>query len=144
MHETMAKFGAPHSIIRDYTHWCVMLRPAQPTLGSLVLCARRDVRAFGAMTADEMAELSVITSAIEATLRAVCTPEKFNYLMLMMVDPQVHFHVIPRYQGSRSAMNIDFTDAGWPGPPDLKSAVALDGEQITLLRETLVQAWPQG
>ena len=143
MHETMAKFGAPETIIRTYDHWCVMLRPAQPTLGSLVLCARRDVRAFGAMTREETAELSAATADIEAALKAVCAPEKMNYLMLMMVDPQVHFHVIPRYPGTRAALGFDFPDTGWPGPPDLKSAIALDAGQITRLRQTIVAAWPQ-
>ena len=28
-----------------------------------------------------------------------CAYERINYLMLMMVDPHVHFHVIPRYSG---------------------------------------------
>ena len=43
--------------------------------------------------------------------------------MLMMVDPHVHFHVFPRYAGSRDLDGLTFADAGWPGPPDLKSAV---------------------
>ena len=46
--------------------------------------------------------------------------------MLMMVDPHVHFHVIPRYDGSRSFGGMSFPDRAWPGPPDLKSAVAID------------------
>ena len=46
--------------------------------------------------------------------------------MLMMVDPHVHFHIIPRYAGERSSTAATFADTGWPGPPDLKSAIALD------------------
>ena len=45
--ETMLKFGYPGSLIREYEHWAVMLRPAQVTLGSLVLAARSDATAFG-------------------------------------------------------------------------------------------------
>ncbi len=45
--------------------------------------------------------------------------------MLMMVDPHVHFHVIPRYDGDRAWDGVEFADAGWPGPPDLKSGQAL-------------------
>jgi diadenosine tetraphosphate (Ap4A) HIT family hydrolase len=41
---------------------------------------------------------------------------KINYLMLMMVDPHVHFHVLPRYEGDRSHGGIEVVDAGWPGP----------------------------
>jgi diadenosine tetraphosphate (Ap4A) HIT family hydrolase len=46
----------------------------------------------------------------------------------MMVDRHVHFHVIPRYAGERSFDVTTFTDSGWPGPPDFKSAVALDAD----------------
>ena len=34
---TMRKFGYPETLIRQWDHWAVLLRPAQVTLGSLVL-----------------------------------------------------------------------------------------------------------
>ena len=43
-----------------------------------------------------------ITAEIEATLQPTIGYERINYLMLMMVDPHVHFHVFPRYEGARS------------------------------------------
>ena len=46
--------------------------------------------------------------------------------MLMMVDPDVHFHVIPRYEGARDWDGLSFRDAGWPALPALAEAVALD------------------
>ena len=57
--------------------------------------------------------------------------------MLMMVDPNVHFHVIPRYPGERQWEGVDFPDAGWPGPPDLKSAIALDERQLSQMVKEL-------
>ena len=59
--------------------------------------------------------------------------------MLMMVDPHVHFHVIPRYSGSREWSGLMFPDHGWPGPPDLKSAAALSANQISDLRNELTK-----
>jgi diadenosine tetraphosphate (Ap4A) HIT family hydrolase len=53
--------------------------------------------------------------------------------MLMMVDPEVHFHVIPRYSMPRSWKGIEFADAGWPGPPRLDVAVKLDAGQLSQL-----------
>jgi diadenosine tetraphosphate (Ap4A) HIT family hydrolase len=76
-------------------------------------------------------------AAIERALAAFCRYERINYLMLMMVDPHVHFHVLPRYSGSRSWDGLDFVDQGWPGPPDLKSTVALSPQQISALRDEL-------
>ena len=56
-----------------------------------------------------------------AALAGFCDYERINYLMLMMVDPNVHFHVIPRYSGARVVRTAStFADAGWPGPPDLE------------------------
>jgi diadenosine tetraphosphate (Ap4A) HIT family hydrolase len=60
--------------------------------------------------------------------------------MLMMVDPTVHFHVIPRYSEPRDWGGLQFADAGWPGPPALGSGVHLDDRQIAdLARELTAQ-----
>ena len=39
MNETIRKFGYPATLVREFEHWLVLARPAQPTLGSLVLAA---------------------------------------------------------------------------------------------------------
>lgn len=139
--ETMRKFGYPDSLIREYDHWAVLLRPAQVTLGSLVLAVKSDATAFGSLPAGAHAELARITAEIEATLAAEVGYERINYLMLMMVDPHVHFHVLPRYEGSRSLGNIAVEDRGWPGQPDLKSAIDLGEPVFELLRNRLMQNW---
>ena len=126
MNETIVKFGWPASLIAEFAHWVVLLGPAQPTLGSLVLAAKSDATAFGDLPAEAHAELKTVTGAIEAALRAAVGYQKINYLMLMMVDPHVHFHVLPRYEGERSGGGLTVRDAGWPGQPDLGAAVASD------------------
>ena len=47
--DTMRKFGFPETLVRDYLHWVVLARPAQVTLGSLVLCAKSEAESFGAL-----------------------------------------------------------------------------------------------
>ena len=138
---TMQKFGYPDSLLRDFDHWVVLLRPGQVTLGSLVLAAKSDVTAFGALPPQAHAELAIITREIEATLKAEIDYERINYLMLMMVDPNVHFHVFPRYQGTRRFEAIEIEDKGWPGPPDLKSAVEIPVLVSTNLRNLLIKGW---
>ncbi|MBR2268478.1 HIT family protein [Sphingobium sp.] len=137
MNATIAKFGWPATLIAEFDHWVVLLRPAQPTLGSLVLAAKSDATAFGDLPGDAHAELKTVTAAIEAALTRAVDYAKINYLMLMMVDPHVHFHVIPRYEGERSAAGLTIADAGWPGQPDLGSAVKIDSEADTALRDWL-------
>ncbi|MBO9375269.1 HIT family protein [Sphingomonas histidinilytica] len=130
---TIEKFGWPATLVHDYRHWVLLLRPAQPTLGSLVLAAKSDATAFGELPAEAHAELKTVTAEIEALLKRAVDYRKLNYLMLMMVDPHVHFHVIPRHEGERERDGLSITDAGWPGPPALGQAVALSDEQIAAL-----------
>ncbi|MFN7027940.1 MAG: HIT family protein [Sphingopyxis sp.] len=133
MNETIAKFGHPATLIAEYDHWVVLLRPAQPTLGALVLAAKSNATAFGDLPAAAHAELKVVTAAIEAALTGAVDYAKINYLMLMMVDPHVHFHILPRYDGERSGAGLTVADAGWPGQPDLAQAVKLDDAQVAAL-----------
>ena len=117
--ETMRKFGAPDTIIYQYQHWSILLRPVQLTLGSLVLVAHDPASGFSELSQASFTELHKITMQIESTLARAFKYDKINYLMLMMVDPDVHFHVIPRYADPKQFRDIEFTDPGWPGAPDL-------------------------
>ena len=130
MNPTIEKFGYPATLVREYEHWLVLLRRAQVTLGSLVLAAKSDGTAFSALPRAAFAEQADVIAAIERALTAFTGYERINYLMLMMVDPNVHFHVIPRYSEPRRWNGLEFPDAGWPGPPRLDSAVTLDPQQL--------------
>jgi diadenosine tetraphosphate (Ap4A) HIT family hydrolase len=134
---TMLKFGYPETLIRELDHWAVLLRPAQVTLGSLILAARSEATAYSDLPDEAFVEQAVAVRAIETALRRFCDYERINYLMLMMVDPNVHFHVIPRYSEPRSWKGVEFPDSGWPGPPDLKLALALEPRQIGSICEEL-------
>ena len=133
MNATIERFGYPATLIAEHEHWAVLLRPEQPTIGSLVLAAKSDATAFSDLPPEAFAELGTVIAAIERSLREAVDYAKINYLMLMMVDPHVHFHVIPRYDGARAACGIEKADAGWPKAPALGDAVALDGEGIAAL-----------
>jgi diadenosine tetraphosphate (Ap4A) HIT family hydrolase len=141
MNPTIEKFGYPATLVREYEHWVVLLRPEQVTLGSLVLAAKSDATAYGDLPPEAFAEKAEVIAAIERSLRSFVQFEKINYLMLMMVDPNVHFHVIPRYSEPRVRLNVAFVDEGWPRAPRLDSAVELSAEQINALAQELVQTF---
>ena len=143
MNGTILRFGYPATLVAEYGHWVVLLRPAQPTLGSLILAAKSEATTFAELSAEAFAELRRPVADIENALGAAIHFEKINYLMLMMVDPHVHFHVIPRYQGERSACGVSVTDSGWPKVPALGEAVALEAEQVEALVGYLKGFWPQ-
>lgn len=140
---TMRKFGAPTTCIREYDYWTVLLRPKQATLGALILAAREDAGSFGALSEPACAELAHVTAATEAALRSAFGYDKINYLMLMMNDPDVHFHVLPRYAQVAVFDGARFSDPGWPGPPDLTHANATDDAANARLVAHIGNHWPE-
>lgn len=142
MNETIRRFGYPATLIEEYEHWVVLLRPAQPTLGSFILAARSEARSFPDLPEEAFAELQDALGDIEDALTVSIRYERINYLMLMMVDPHVHFHVIPRYEGERSACGVTVLDCGWPRMPALDQAVELKPARIAPLVEHFKRAWP--
>ncbi len=140
---TMTSFGHPDTVIAATEHWTVQLRPQQVTLGSLVLISREPVEAFGDVSPEGFAGLKPVIDKTEAMLRGMVDYQKINYLMLMMVDKDVHFHVIPRYEGSRDFAGMTVPDAGWPGPPQLGQAVAPDDATQAKLVDALRLRWSE-
>jgi len=138
---TARKFGYPEGCIAETAQWQVLLRPQQVTLGALVLVCREPVTAFGDVSADALAGLQPVLKNIERLLRKFVSFQKINYLMLMMVDPDVHFHVIPRYEGARAYDGHSLVDAGWPGPPRLDQAVQFSPETQLALVQRLRAMW---
>ena len=138
---TARKFGYPGTLVAETEHWLVLVRPQQPTYGALVLVCKDEANSFSAISTAAFADMKVAVDGIEALLGHTVAYERINYLMLMMVDPDVHFHVLPRYEGDRQYDGKVFKDAGWPGPPALASHVALSQEEASALAATLSAAW---
>jgi len=141
VNETLKTFGYPESLVREYGHWCVLLRPAQVTLGSLVLVCKDEATQFSAISPAAFSELATVTGDIEASLRRFRPWQKINYLMLMMVDPDVHFHVLPRYAEAQEFAGETIADSGWPKLPDLASGRVLEAGVQRALRDEITSLW---
>lgn len=138
---TMRKFGYPTTLVAETARWAVLVRPQQVTLGALVLVCREPVLAFGDASPESFAELKHVVQATETMARGFVAYQRINYLMLMMVDPDVHFHVIPRYEGERRFADTLFPDVGWPGPPALDRSVVPDQKGIARIVAALRNEW---
>ncbi|MBI1196706.1 MAG: HIT family protein [Phenylobacterium sp.] len=138
---TARKFGYPDTLVAETSHWLVLVRPQQPTYGSLVLVCKEPAQAFSDLSADAFADMKRAIGGIEPLLRHTVAYQRINYLMLMMVDPDVHFHVLPRYDGAREHGGHSFVDAGWPGPPALASHVALSEEEAKAMAAEFAARW---
>ncbi|HET9458864.1 MAG TPA: HIT family protein [Sphingomicrobium sp.] len=134
---TLLKFAYPESLIQEWENWAVLVRPVQVTLGSLVLAARGEWTAYSQLPDAAFREQALAVRAIETALADFCSFERINYLMLMMVDPNVHFHVVPRYSQPREWSGETFADQGWPGAPQLQPGVVLAPAQLVEMRDKL-------
>jgi diadenosine tetraphosphate (Ap4A) HIT family hydrolase len=137
MNATMKKFGYPETCIQEFDRWVLLLRPKQVTLGALVLICTESATAFSMLSREAFIELGEITRQIEGMLSHAFAYDKINYLMLMMVDPDVHFHVLPRYAQPRAFGGLEFQDFGWPGPPRLEQVNTTDTPMNKALIEHL-------
>ena len=114
---TMEKFGHPDTLIHDYADRVVLLRNNQITLGSLVGAEKSAATSLSAVVPHALAELASIAGDVETAFGRTIQPDKFNYLVLMMVDPDVH--VLLRYSGARECAGVTFEDRAWPKAPRL-------------------------
>ena len=109
---------AEMEIVRNRS-WRWSLRPVQATIGSGILSLNRYAESMSSLSPTEGEDLILIMGTIEATLSKTFKYQKINYMMLMMVDPHIHFHVIPRYSDIVNFGSINWKDNGWPALPRL-------------------------
>jgi diadenosine tetraphosphate (Ap4A) HIT family hydrolase len=141
MNATLQKFGFPESCVWQDQMWAVLLRPQQVTLGALVLCTKTSATRFSELPPEAIASHTAVIRLIERALQRFRAYDKFNVLTLMMVDPHVHSHVLPRYASPLLYYGITFADSGWPALPDLKSTTDIPGDIRTMLMNDMKAAF---
>ena len=132
----MKSFNYPHTLIKEYDNWVVLLRPMQVTVGSLVLVEKSDAVHLGKLSQDSWTEFAVVCKEVEDWTRRIFGAEKFNYMALMMVDPNVHFHFVPRYSQPVEVAGEAFLDADWPEWSKL-GRIEMTSEQLNEISEKL-------
>lgn len=137
MNPTLIKFGYPDTRIKDYKHWAVLLRPEQVTLASLVLINTSQAQSMKDLSPAAFAELANVTADIETVLQSAFAYDKISYLCFMLNDPNVHFHVLPRYSADRDFAGATFKDPTWPGHADLSTKNDLSKDALESLRQNL-------
>lgn len=141
IHQTLKTFGYPATLIYEYDNWAVVLRPHQSTLGSLVIIHKSDATALSQIDSISFTELDEIIKDCERALTTIFGYQKINYLMLMMNDPHVHYHVLPRYEDIKEYQGLRFEDKGWPALPDLPGGHVIDDTVKEYLLSDLKSVW---
>lgn len=124
------KFQLRKLLIKQIGNWNISVRPQQPTIGSLILSLNRRCESLSQLNTEEGEQISLAFVEIEKMLKNAFAPSLINYLALMLVDHQVHFHVIPRYSNEVVFKNVKYSDKDWPHIHSLK---ALDIDENTLV-----------
>jgi diadenosine tetraphosphate (Ap4A) HIT family hydrolase len=119
MQKILKTFEYNNLLIKEYKNWYLLLRKEQSTLGSLVLIEKSFKTNYSEISGESFNEFGIIVQEIESILKNLFDYDKINYLMLMMVDDEVHYHVIPRYSKDIEFSKVKFIDKGWPTLPDL-------------------------
>lgn len=141
MNSTITKFGYPGTTVAEYDHWVVMLREKQISAGCLILVCKEEQTSFPEISLQAFAELKAVTADVETNLKEVMQFERINYIILMMVDPHVHFHVIPRHSSARNIAGFVIEDAGWPKHPAFQNAAPLTAGDLSVLCSALRERW---
>lgn len=135
---TYDKFRISELTIKEYENWLLLTRTNQCTLGSLVLISKSGTTEFGDISAEELSEMGSIIKEIEDKLKLAFNWDKMNYLMLMMKDPEVHFHINPRYKSERKFGNNIFYDQAFnPPKPALSNENNITNEELLEIHKYL-------
>ena len=126
MNKILNNFDYKNFLIKEYKHWFLLLRNKQTTLGSMVLIEKDFKKEYRNISTNSHLEFKSIINKIEVTLKKLFSYKQINYLMLMMVDHEVHFHVIPRYSKNQVFNKKSFLDKGWPKLPDFNYTNNID------------------
>jgi diadenosine tetraphosphate (Ap4A) HIT family hydrolase len=135
--EFNTKFRTKKLLIVSNDSWNWSLRPAQATLGTSILSLKRYALHFSDITETEAQDLQKMIKTIESTMKNAFDYNIMNYLMLMMVDHHVHYHVIPRYDNKRECANLSWQDTGWPALPDIIGNQHTDTNCLSKIQEKL-------
>lgn len=137
MNDTILKFGYPNLLIKEYKFWTLLLRGEQVTLGALVLIYNNDVESLSEVSKEGFIELKDIVIEVEKKLKEEFTYDKINYLGLMMIDKNVHFHIIPRFSTVKVFGSNEFIDYGWPLLPILENKNLIENNTLLKIKSLL-------
>jgi diadenosine tetraphosphate (Ap4A) HIT family hydrolase len=138
VNKTLQAFGYPENLIKEFEHWVVLIRPKQVTVGSLVLAAKSEALHLGEINSEEWGEFEEVSRYAEEITKKAFGAEKFNYLALMMKDPNVHFHFIPRYSKPVKLGDISYIDVDWPYKTEL-AEVKMPPEDFAAVKSRLIR-----
>lgn len=106
----MSKFKPETRCIKEFEYWIICIRSKHTTLGSSVILLKREISSVANMTPEESVEFPEVIKWYEEVCMKRFGAVKFNYMMMMMKDPFVHYHAFPRYDKEVNLFDIIWSD----------------------------------
>jgi len=108
--EFMKKFRPNELCIKEFKYWIVCVRAKQVTLGDVIILLKRETENVSGMLPEEGAEFPEVIKWYENLCREKFGAVKFNYIIMMMKDPFVHYHAFPRYDKNINMFGKEWED----------------------------------
>lgn len=134
----LKKFNVNNNILLKTKYWSWILRESHPTLGSTVLMINRECYELNELTSEEILDYHRIVKVIEETLKSLFEYSQINYFQLMMLDRNLHIHIIPRYSQDKYYENEKWADENYPGLPDL-SKDKLNSNKLFSIKRDIIE-----
>ncbi len=131
-------FDEENNLLKEYTHWKLLIRNRNQTLGNCVAITKRHMESFSEITPEEMQDFQNVVKDVEKALKAAFGYDKINYMMLMMNDKHTHFHIVPRYAEVKVFAGMTWTDEGWPKMPG-PGKEALSQDMLNAVKEEVLK-----
>jgi diadenosine tetraphosphate (Ap4A) HIT family hydrolase len=138
-HDVMSQFRRTFRleelIVQERQGWTLSVRPAQITLGSMVLSSSRGHLDFQDFDDDDSLGMARMIAVAERLAKGCFGAERINLACLMMKDPVVHYHVLPRYSSPVERYGRVWIDEDWPRPPQFRQTSSPDAILRTIQDE---------
>jgi len=109
--------GSYGNLIYETEYWQIYLAPSQRYLGTCVIALKRQCRNLKGVRYREWIEFAEIVNNLETTLEKTFSPTLFNWSCFMNStyrinppNPEVHWHLIPRYNYTIFFQGLEFFD----------------------------------
>ena len=131
------KFHLDQLTIQSNKNWILSVRPGQMTVGSMVVSSVQEHLNFTDLDPEAGADLTSILAEAEDAAKKIYGAVRINVVCLMMQDPLIHFHIIPRYDKAIMRYGMEWVDGDWPGPP-LFHALNTSEEVLSSIKADIV------
>ena len=109
--------GAYGNLVYETDYWQIYLAPSQRYLGTCVIALKRHVEKLREVNKGEWVDFSEIVEKLELALNKSFQPTLFNWSCFMNSayrinppNPEVHWHLIPRYNRKVNFEGVIFDD----------------------------------